>query len=209
MVICSAVLIALGVGLTIYGFHLNNSVEAQLNALFESGNVDPGTVWIIAGLIALAVGIVLLILGLVKKPGGSSGGAASVHEVKHDTRICPHCKKTLKGSPTFCVYCGKPLSGYAPAKGKTCPRCGRVLPVGTTVCTYCGPEEKENICLFCESILPEGVMYCPACGKDVSTRPVPPPVPGPVPIPRPDPRPAPPPVPRSDNLWGTPKDSDL
>ena len=64
MVITSIILIVLGIGSTIYGFYLNNSVEAQLNALFSSGNVDPGTAWIVVGVIALVIGIILLIVKL-------------------------------------------------------------------------------------------------------------------------------------------------
>lgn len=66
MLVVSVILIVLGIGSTIYGFYLNNSVEAQLNALFSSGNVDPGTAWIVVGVIALVIGIILLIVGLNK-----------------------------------------------------------------------------------------------------------------------------------------------
>lgn len=184
MVICGAILLAAGLGLIIYGFSLNNSAEAQLNALFSSGSVDPGTVWIVVGIVALAAGIILLILGLTKKPVSHSTGAAPEPVRRVEKTVCPHCGRTLTGSPEFCTYCGRSVS--AP------------------------PPRRDNVCPYCENILPPGVAFCPACGKPAAsgTTPRPTPVP-PAPAPRPAPEPAPVYRSSSSGLWSTPSDSDL
>lgn len=158
MIIAGAILIALGIGATIYGFYLNNSMEAQLNALFSSGNVDPGTGWIVVGIIALVIGIVLLVVGMTKKsPSKPLGEVAHSTPVKHE-KTCPHCGSKLDGSPAVCPFCGKSTTEKKPT--------------------------KDNICPFCESILPAGVAFCPACGKRISAEPelvspTPPPTPAP------------------------------
>ena len=99
MVICGAILLAAGLGVIIYGFSLNNSAEAQLNALFSSGSTDPGTVWIIVGIVAFAGGIILLILGLTRKPVSYSSGAAPEPVRRVEKTVCPHCGRTLSGAP--------------------------------------------------------------------------------------------------------------
>lgn len=57
-------LMLVGGGAAIYGLQLNNSVEAQLNSLFGSGSANPGTVWIVVGIIVAAIGLALLFKGL-------------------------------------------------------------------------------------------------------------------------------------------------
>ena len=143
MTIAGAILIALGIGSTIYGFYLNNSMEAQLNSLFNSGNVDPGTVWIVVGIIALVIGIVLLFLGISKKtPSDLFEGTALRTSFKREN-TCPHCGKKLDGSPVFCPSCGERTADLKPL--------------------------KETVCPYCESILTPGSSFCPACGKRIDT----------------------------------------
>ncbi len=129
MIIAGAILIALGIGSTIYGFHLNNSMEVQLNALFGSGNVDPGTGWIVTGIIALVIGIALLVVGITKKPRSTPDNPKT---------LCPHCKKKLDGSPEFCPFCGESTKSAKPPKDIVCPFCESILPVGVAFCPACG-----------------------------------------------------------------------
>lgn len=67
MLILSIILILAGAASVITGIIQNNSIELQLESLLSSGSADPGTVWIVAGIIALVIGIVLLILHFVRK----------------------------------------------------------------------------------------------------------------------------------------------
>lgn len=186
MIIAGAILLALGIGSTIYGFHLNNSMEAQLNALFSSGNVDPGTVWIVAGIIALVVGIVLLAFGITKNLSSGSRKEVFYSASVMRKKACPHCGKKLDESLAFCPFCGQSTAE------KKSPR--------------------EDVCPYCESILPAGVAFCPACGKRVGAEFVPvrpTSVPTSVPTPVPTPNPPKVPDPPAAGGWSTPTDSDL
>ena len=46
---------------------LNNSIEAQLSSLFNSGSANPGNIWLYCGIAIAVVGAILLVLGLTKK----------------------------------------------------------------------------------------------------------------------------------------------
>lgn len=67
MVIIGIILMVAGAISAIYGVTQNSSLEAQLVSFLSSGSVNPGTPWIVIGVIALLVGLVLLIMGLRKK----------------------------------------------------------------------------------------------------------------------------------------------
>lgn len=67
MVIIGIILMVAGAISAIYGVTQNSSLEAQLGSFLSSGSVNPGTPWIVIGVIALLVGLVLLIMGLRKK----------------------------------------------------------------------------------------------------------------------------------------------
>ncbi len=63
MFILGIILTLLGVGSLVFGLMQNNSLEAQFTSLLSSGSVDPGTIWIIVGAVAVILGLVLIILG--------------------------------------------------------------------------------------------------------------------------------------------------
>ena len=67
MLIFGIILLLGGAGSLIYGFIQNNSVQAQLSALFSSGSVNPGTIFIIAGAVAAVLGLIFIIIGATKK----------------------------------------------------------------------------------------------------------------------------------------------
>jgi len=72
MGIIGVLLMIAGLISTIYGYQMNNSVEAQLNAIFSSGQTNPGMPFIIAGIAALVIGAILLVMGYTKKGKGDS-----------------------------------------------------------------------------------------------------------------------------------------
>ena len=54
-----------GGGLIIYGNHLNDNFKSQVESIFTSGTTNPGNAWIIAGAVALLIGLLLTITGIV------------------------------------------------------------------------------------------------------------------------------------------------
>ena len=127
MIIAGAILSVLGIGLTIWGFCLNNSLEAQFKAYLLTGNENPGTVLIVIGIIALVSGIVLLIIGKRK-------GVPLAITLNWHGRTCPYCGGKLDHSAVFCPFCGKSTA----AKANVCPACGSALPAGSAFCPKCG-----------------------------------------------------------------------
>ena len=62
------VIIFLAGGLSmVYGIVTNNSHEAQARALFEHGQSNPGTLFIVIGTLAVVLGLVLIIIGAMKR----------------------------------------------------------------------------------------------------------------------------------------------
>lgn len=104
MIIIGAILAVLGLASTIYGSDLNNSWEAQWNAMWNTGKANPGNVWIIVGVAAIILGIALIILGYIKKQGTKENHSSAPLKT---LILCPHCRKELNGSPAFCPYCGR------------------------------------------------------------------------------------------------------
>ena len=67
MAILGIILIVAGAASIVYGIIQNNSLAAQLTSLFSGGSGNPGTKWIIIGVIAVVAGIVLMVLNSKKK----------------------------------------------------------------------------------------------------------------------------------------------
>jgi hypothetical protein len=55
-----AIIAIAGVGSLIYGITQNNDLEAQMSSVLLAGKANPGTVWIIIGIIAIIIGIAIV-----------------------------------------------------------------------------------------------------------------------------------------------------
>jgi uncharacterized membrane protein YidH (DUF202 family) len=66
-IIAGIFLIAGGLTGTIVGMTQNNDLRAQISSLVSSGTANPGTVWLVIGLVAVVVGIALLAAGLMRR----------------------------------------------------------------------------------------------------------------------------------------------
>lgn len=67
MLALGIILIVGGAISAIYGFISNNSLVAQFSSLLSSGSVNPGTIWIVIGVVAIILGIILAVVGSKKK----------------------------------------------------------------------------------------------------------------------------------------------
>ncbi len=68
MKVLGIVCIVLGGIAAVFGYVQNNSLSSQLTSLFSSGSLNPGTPFIVIGLVAIVLGVVLCVLGSRKKP---------------------------------------------------------------------------------------------------------------------------------------------
>ena len=64
MLFFGSILFLLGVVSTIFGITKNNDAEAQLEYLFEKGKTNPGTIFIIIGVLLILAGAALIIYHL-------------------------------------------------------------------------------------------------------------------------------------------------
>lgn len=62
MFVLGVLAIIIGAILTIVGFAMNNSLEAQLISAFSTGSINPGTIFIVIGIILLVVGVLLVVM---------------------------------------------------------------------------------------------------------------------------------------------------
>lgn len=67
MLVIGLILVLGGLGSLIYGFMQNNSLEAQVASFLSSGTTNPGTMFIVIGVVAVLLGIVLMIISRRRK----------------------------------------------------------------------------------------------------------------------------------------------
>ena len=67
MIVFGILLILAGAGGVIYGVMQNNDGMAQLSSLLQSGSMNPGTIFIIAGAAVALIGLILTIVGATRK----------------------------------------------------------------------------------------------------------------------------------------------
>ena len=60
----------LGIIFSIVGFSKNASPAAQLQSMVSGGGLNPGTMWIVIGLVLLALGVVLIVIDVLQKKKG-------------------------------------------------------------------------------------------------------------------------------------------
>jgi len=61
-VLFGIILAIAGAGSLIYGIVLNNDINAQMNSVIMAGKTNPGTIWIVIGIIAIIVGIIVYLM---------------------------------------------------------------------------------------------------------------------------------------------------
>ena len=67
MIFVGIILIGAGIASYVHGSQLNDSFVEQLRSLFTTGTTNPGTTFTTIGVVAIVVGCIFLIAGLVKK----------------------------------------------------------------------------------------------------------------------------------------------
>lgn len=135
MIIAGIVLIIVGTVSIVYGVLQNDSIEVQLESIWESGTKDPGNLWIIIGAAIAILGIVLLIVGLTKR--NRTDRAIS-------TKACKKCGIQLANNSSFCPRCGTPINEKTIEKPvRTCPKCKAEQEKGAAFCRLCGTSLTE------------------------------------------------------------------
>ncbi|HIR34571.1 MAG TPA: zinc ribbon domain-containing protein [Candidatus Faecimorpha stercoravium] len=106
------ILIIIGFVIIFFGYQQNNDINSQLESLFSSGSLDPGTVWIIIGAALLIISIVVLVITQWDKNKGQplqgpyQPNPAPQMPGEQNVAYCSHCGAKLKPNANFCPYCG-------------------------------------------------------------------------------------------------------
>lgn len=124
----------------VYGVTLNNSMEAQMEAIFTRGETDPGTVWIVIGVLAALIGLLMVLIG-------SNHRKKEVSQPLPEKK-CPHCGASVTETAVFCNLCGKSLA-EEPPKPKEIP-------------------QPESICPKCHSNNRPEAVFCAKCGAKMN-----------------------------------------
>ena len=95
----------------IYGAELNNSVEAQLEAIFSTGSTDPGTVWIIIGAVLAFGGVALVMVGVLRTLHTTPAKPQYAYKRK---QICTRCNAPVDEGVSFCMFCGNKMAATQP-----------------------------------------------------------------------------------------------
>ena len=105
---------------------------------------------------------------------------ASPEDTVAAPKICPNCKKELKGAEKFCTVCGADLRQVIDMQDtvskKTdqhaafiCQKCGKSLESGAKFCKYCGTPTQtqavKKICSGCGAEVLPGAKFCKKCGQ--------------------------------------------
>ncbi len=67
MVVLGVIALIGGIISAVFGNMQNNDLEAQFNSFFNNGSANPGDVFIYIGIAAAVIGVLLIIIGAVKK----------------------------------------------------------------------------------------------------------------------------------------------
>ena len=144
----------------IYGITQNNSTSAQMRSFLSNGSVNPGTVFIVIGAIAAALGLVLIIISSTKT---QSRGTV----VKSNVWVCPNCMNSNPLYEPICI-CGQPKTGTE----WRCPTCNTVNHGNIEKC-ICGTPRNQGSKI--KPIVDTGYKSnveagsnewrCPACGR--------------------------------------------
>ena len=65
--IVAGILVLAGFGSIVHGVNLNNNILSQVQSLFSSGSKNPGTTWIIVGVLGIIVGLIMAFCGYKKR----------------------------------------------------------------------------------------------------------------------------------------------
>lgn len=126
----------------VYGVNQNNSFAAQFESLFSSGSLDPGTPFIVIGVIGIVIGFIIIIVGYVK----SQNQINYPNNYYSGTSITKRCRcGTVYSTGYNCPNCGSSLFEEVSSSNMTntgdtwfCKKCREKNPITSPTCKSCG-----------------------------------------------------------------------
>lgn len=136
MIALGAVLLVAGLLLIVSGVNVNNDMEAQMESLFNNGTSNPGSSCIAIGVFIAAVGLLLLIIGIVQyyQRNGSRQNMNASNEMPPVGK-CWNCGGRITDKSEYCSHCGTKIYKQ---QNKFCRCCGKSIAASSAFCPYCG-----------------------------------------------------------------------
>jgi DNA-directed RNA polymerase subunit RPC12/RpoP len=159
MTIFGVIFVLSGIGSIIYGVNLNNNLASQLKSLWNSGSTNPGTTYIIIGVIAIIVGLIMIYAGLEKDKEKRRIIQKSMdknEDIEIDgSWVCSNCGTSNNSFYSNCERCGKEFVKNRTNKKNDetskimpeywlCENCGNKNMAYLIKCSKCGLEINEN-----------------------------------------------------------------
>ena len=140
MIVIGIILILTGGGCWIYGDSLNNDYEEQIRSVWNVGKTNPGSIFVIIGIIAVIIGAILILCGIFYKITATNKKSNKITPI-----ICPFCKKSTSSLNSFCTNCGRFFDetvDYVINNTINCDNCGTVNEIDSSFCKNCGNKLK-------------------------------------------------------------------
>lgn len=103
LIVLGAILVLFGIISIIHGVNLNNSILTKVQNIFGSGSANPGTAYIILGILGVIAGSILIFYGYKRKQSGKPNLFIG------NAKKCPFCANEIKKEAIVCQFCGKDL----------------------------------------------------------------------------------------------------
>ena len=172
MIIIGLILIVAGVISAIYGSNLNNSISAQLTSLFSTGSTNPGTMFIVLGVIGMVVGLILILVEHKQKNSiayntGPRGISSNQRSLAIYEKKCKSCKSIVTDDYKSCPNCGS-REFYDSSMDIDLSSTGTVAKTiveNKVICPFCKFKMKLHI-----PINEFKKMKCERCSKTINSK---------------------------------------
>ena len=155
-----------GIILTAQGSSLNNDISAQMESVFNNGTTDPGSGYIIFGVLFIITGIILFFWGIVRMNNEESNQQQSEKPAAEPAELCEKCGASIARGCKYCSQCGnetKPKEQWT-----TCAYCGEKISTKSIFCMHCGKKEPiitiKKLCPMCYKDIQPNSAFCMYCG---------------------------------------------
>ncbi|MGN0538995.1 MAG: zinc-ribbon domain-containing protein [Candidatus Fimenecus sp.] len=148
MIVLGIILIFCGGFATIWASDMKDSFEYNWYSMWGSSDYAYVDIIYNIGIIAAIAGVLLLVLGCVKKTNANGQSNAPVFPdtyrppVLQNTILCPYCNANMSSDAKFCPQCGNKINPDVSPQ-RFCEKCGEKIGTDDVFCTQCGNKQQN------------------------------------------------------------------
>lgn len=140
MIVIGIIFILTGGSCWMYGDSLNNDYETQIRSVWNEGKTNPGSIFVIIGIIVVIIGAILILCGIFYKITAPNKKSNQITPI-----ICPFCKQSNSSLNSFCTKCGRLFDETIDDETNNivnCSNCGTANEIDSSFCKNCGNKLK-------------------------------------------------------------------